>query len=225
MKKIIIIFLFCFLAVSGQETNPNRLIQLVKDNFLTIEDYSVDVTISVDISILKAPTTNAKIFFKQPNKVKIKSDGFAIIPKQGLNFFPTELLESDYTALYIKSDVFNNFQVDVIKVVPMSDTSDIILTTLWIDPLIKVIRKIEMNTKSIGMVDVELRYNDPIERVLPSEAKFTFQTGKSNSDSPDEPKDKKRKGFSSQKISGTAIIKYSNYKINQGISDSIFEKE
>ena len=222
MKKTVFIIL-CFTALNAQSNNPEELIRLVKNNFQNINDYSVDVSIDVDITILKAPTTNAKIYFKQPNKVKIESDGFALIPKQGLNFFPTELLESDYSPIYIRSDKFENFQVEIIKIIPMSDTTDIILTTLWIDPLIKVIRKIEMSTKSIGLIEVQLRYNDVVERVLPSEAKFIFQAG--NDDMKEEYKSDLKKNISSKKISGTVNLRYSNYFVNQGIDDSFFNEK
>lgn len=225
MNKTYLLAILFSASLIAQNNDPEELIRLVKNNFQTITDYSVDVTVSIDITILKAPTTKAKVYFKQPNKVKIESEGFALIPKQGLNFFLTELLESDYSPIYIRSDKFENFQVEVIKVIPMSDTTDIILTTLWIDPLIKVIRKIEMNTKSVGLIEVQLRYNDAIERVLPSDAIFTFQTNEDKSDSRNEDQNQSGKKLSKSKISGTVKLEYSNYIVNQGIDDSFFEQE
>ncbi len=115
--------------------------------------------------------------------------------------------------------------VDVIKVVPLIDSSDLLLSTLWVDPLDNVIRKIESVTKKMGTITIYLEYGLKASPMLPSVAKFFFNTTNSghgtmfkNSDTGESNKEK-------GKISGNVIIKYSNYLLNQNLDDSIFHEE
>lgn len=224
MKKIVLFLMFS-VTVFAQEHNPKELLGKIQNEFEKIKDYSVDIDIKIDVNFVDAPPSKAKLFFKQPDKIKIKSDGFAIIPKQGLSFSPSQLLTEPYSAIFIKTEVIDSFTVDVLKVVPLTDSSNIILSTLWIDPLYKVIRKIESVTKKMGTITVDLYYNHPEVEILPSKAKFFFNVAATGhaamfkEDSGIE-SNKEKKG-----ISGTVIINYSNYKLNQNLPDSLFVEE
>ncbi len=224
MKQLFFIILI-YTTLVAQEHNPNELLKVIQTEYNKIKDYSVDIEIDIDVNFVDAPQSKAKLYFKQPDKVKIESEGFAIIPKQGLTFSPSELLSESYSAILIKSEVLDSFFVDVIKVIPLTDSSDIILSTIWADPLYKVIRKIESVTKNMGTITIYLDYKHSINKVLPSEAKFFFNVAKTghaamfnNSKTTDSNKEKKN-------LSGTVLIKYSNYLINQNLSDSFFEEE
>ncbi|MDD3558861.1 MAG: hypothetical protein PHW27_09825, partial [Melioribacteraceae bacterium] len=113
----------------AQDKNPDEILNKVKSEFLKINDYSVNAVINVDVDFLKVPESKATIYFRQPDKMKLESDGFALLPKQGLDFSPSKLLEGDYTAIYTKTDTLDGENIDVIKVIPESDSSGIILST------------------------------------------------------------------------------------------------
>ena len=140
--KTIIFTLLMFTIAAAQTRDPEAILNKVKNEFSKIEDYEVDVTIKIDINFLKVPESKAKIYFKQPDKVKLKSQGFALLPREGLNFSPSRLLNNDYTAIYSKLDSIDGRYVDVIKVIPMGDSSDVVLTSLWVDSTEHVLRKI-----------------------------------------------------------------------------------
>jgi hypothetical protein len=193
--------------------------------FNSIEDYTVDATISVDVDFLRVPETHAKIYYKQPDKVRMMSEGFALIPKQGLSFSTAKLLNEDFTALYVRSDSLDHSSVEVIKAIPSDDSLDIILMTLWIDTTHNVICQIESTTKNSGTMLMELNYDFGKNEVLPEEVIFTFNL--SNFSLPasftgefDRPEDT---GQSTKaEITGTVSIRYQNYLINTGIPDSVF---
>ncbi|MGD8782095.1 MAG: hypothetical protein PVH88_24415 [Ignavibacteria bacterium] len=209
-----------------QEIDPYELINKLSEEFNKVEDYQVNVTITVDVNFLKVPETKATIYFKQPDKVKMDSEGFALLPKEGLNFSPAKLLENEFTAIYTKSEAIDGAECEVIKVVPLVDTTDVILSSLWIDPQLNVIRKIETTTKRTGTFGIDLAYNDSEYKNLPSEVKFIFNV--ENLELPvtmtgelDKPKEEKK----SDSMTGVVIVKYDNYILNQGLSDSFFEEE
>ena len=227
MKKIFFIILFAA-NLFAQDKDPNKILDVVKDEYAKVHDYSVDVVITVDINYVKVPQTHAQIFFKQPNKVKMKSEGFAMLPKEGMDISPAKILTTEYDAIYVKNEVVDGKNLDVIKVIPRSDSSKIILSTIWVDMQQKVIRKVESTTKGEGTFQVEFKYAPGVKYPLPSEATFSFNLG--NLRLPQNPMEKNKDQQDNKKkkpgaVIGTVNIKYNNYKVNQGIPDSVFDEE
>jgi len=227
-----ILFLILLFSVSGfsQSKDPDEILDNVIKAFENIEDYVVDVNIKVDVAFLKVPEANAKIYFKQPDKVHMESEGFALLPKQGMNFSPLGFLKTDYTALYDKEVELNGTNVSVLKVIPLDERSDVILSTFWIDQATNRIMRVESSRRPSGTFSIDLTYpDDKPGFLLPALMVFTFAieemnfptgiTGDSNSESNNE-----NEKEDNDKM-GKVYINYSNYKINQGLSDDLFEDE
>jgi len=228
MKKYLFFF-FLIISVNliAQQRDANKLLNSIKQKFEKVKDYQADISIKVDISFLKVPESKATVYFKQPDKVKIDSKGFAMLPKQSVNFSPADLLNGDFNAFYVKSETVDNHELEVIKIIPNNDSLDIILSTLWIDEALSLIRKVETTGKRTGTTTIDLEYENPAYS-LPSKVKFSFNLGNINmpeqlqqKQDSDEQQHQRRRG---QSLSGTVILSYSNYKINKGIPDSFFEK-
>jgi len=229
-RKILFLIVLLSITVFSQSKNPDEILKNVIKAFEEIEDYIVDVNIKVDVAFLKVPEANAKIYFKQPDKIHMESDGFALLPKQGMNFSPLGFLKTDYTALYDKEIELNGTNVSVVKVIPLNEKSDVILSTFWIDQTTNRITKVESSKRPSGTFTIDLTYpEDKPDFLLPATMVFTFAiegihfptgiTGDSNSESNDEKKSEEKDK------TGKVYISYSNYKINQGFSDDIFEDE
>ncbi|MGB5288743.1 MAG: hypothetical protein WBN42_09655 [Ignavibacteriaceae bacterium] len=229
-KKIIpLVVLFSILAFS-QSKDPDSILERVKTEFNIIEDYTVDVKIKVDIDFLKMPDREAKIYFKKPDKIHIESEGFAMLPKEGLNFSPLGLLNSNYSTYYVREDTLNKVVTSVIKVIPLEGGSDVILSTLWIDTKRDLILKVESSRKPQGTFVIDLDYLKTEKGIwLPSSMIFSFSIDRSvlprkfNFDT--ESDDKKVREDSTKTRTGKVFLNYSNYKINTGLSDDIFEKK
>jgi len=187
----------------------------------------VDVQVKVDVEFIKVPDTKAKIYFKQPDKINFESDGFAMLPKEGINFSPLSFLKKDYTALYQNEDIIDGHSVFIIKVIPSSEKGDVVLTTLWIDQAHYLIRKVESTTKTNGTFTIDLKYDNGLQDYyLPSSMVFGFNIDKMNL-----PKaftgqaDMESQKNIGKTTSGKVYITYYNYKVNKGISDKKFEKK
>jgi outer membrane lipoprotein-sorting protein len=216
--------------VFTQSKDPDKILENVVDNFSKVQDYSVDVNIKIDVEFIKVPETKAKIFFKQPDKIHLESDGFAMLPKNGMEFSPTALITKEHTAIYEKDVVLNGVNTSLIKVIPLGDQGDVILSTLWVDQVMNVIRKVESTTKTNGTFTIDFSYAKDLKYPLPSEIIFSFNVDKMNipatisgETAPENPK--KKKGRSDGVTKGKVIVKYNNYEVNKGIADSIFEKK
>lgn len=227
MKILIIITLFIS-ASFAQTSNVNKIIEGVKNKFEQVNDYKVDLTIEVDMEFLRIPKVSSTVYFKKPNKMKMDSKDFAILPKEGINFSPINMLNDNYTAIFIRQDTLDKINVDVVKIIPNNDSSNIILTTLWIDSKNNVIKKVETTTKRRGTLVAILFYDNMIKFGLPSRIDFSFMIG--NPKLPEMLKMdaggiKKPLGKISKNLSGNIKVSYFNYQVNNGIDDSIFVKQ
>lgn len=230
MKKSIFIIILGFsAAIFAQPKNADKILKEVTEKFNRIKDYQVDVQIKIDFSMVKVPDTKATIYFKQPDKVKVDSKGFAMLPKQSTNFSPLQFIQGDYTAIYVRSEPSVGNSLDVVKIIPNSDSTDVILSTLWIDQNLKVIRKIETTGKSSGTLHIELTYEN-INQGLPSQVVFSFNLGNMEipenvADDKNDSNREKGSGRRNLKMSGKVFMTYTNYKINSGLPDSLFEQK
>jgi outer membrane lipoprotein-sorting protein len=220
-------FVFFQLGFS-QSKDPNEILNAVITNFNKVNDYQVDVNIKVDVEFIKVPETKAKIYFKQPDKVHLEADGFAMLPKNGMEFSPSAFIKKDYTAIYEQDVDLNGYKTSIVKVIPLGDQGEVILSTLWIDQKKQVIRKVESTTKTNGTFSIDFSFDDKIKYPLPSKIIFSFNMDKMNipstitGETTNEKQDKKSKNSGST-TKGQVIVNYSNYVVNKGISDSIFE--
>lgn len=224
MKKVFLILLLTVVSLCAQEKDATAILEKVTKKFSLIKDYQADLNIKLDMSFIKMPPTKAKIYYKQPDKFTFDSDGFAMLPKEGFNYNPSKFLGEDITKVFVREDEVDGNKVYVIKVIPNSDSSEIVLSTLYIDQSKYVLCKVETNTKHGAIIKVLFTYDKEMKYPLPKQVKLSFNFGDKK-----ETKEKSNKhdeGFSmgENKMEGDVYLTYSNYKINKGLSDSIFEK-
>jgi len=229
--KYVFLFLMVFFSLtefSPQTKDPDEILDKVKEAFKVIEDYEVDIQIKIDVNFLKVPDSEAKLYFKQPDKIHVESEKFALLPRQGLDFSPLGLLSGKYTALYEREDTIRNIPTSVVKIIPLGNDNDIILSTFWVDQYRNLIIRMESTKKPTGTFTIDFtyeKYDDHFE--LPSRMEFTFTVdrmmfprGMDGQSDADDDSDKE-----SDRTTGKVYITYSNYKINQGLSDELFKTE
>jgi len=233
MRKLKYVFLFlliCFTVsvASAQNKDPDEILDGVKEAFKMIEDYEVDIQIKIDVDFLKVPDSEAKLYFKQPNKIHVESEKFALLPRQGLDFSPLGLLSGKYTALYEREDTLRDLPTSVVKIIPLGNDGDIILSTFWVDQTRHLIIRVESTKKPTGTFTIDFtyeKYDDDYE--MPSQMEFTFTLDKvmlprGMDGQPDADDDSDKK---SDVTTGKVYITYTNYKVNRGLPDELFETE
>ncbi len=233
MRKLKFIFLFLMIIFSisefsPQSKDPDEILEGVKAAFKKIVDYEVDIRVKIDVDFLKVPDSEAKLYFKQPNKIHVESKKFALLPRQGLDFSPLGLLSVKYTALYEQEDTIRNIPTSVVKIIPLGNDGDIILSTFWVDQFRNLIIRLESTKKPTGTFTIDFTYEKYDEHYeLPSQMEFTFTVdrmmfprGMDGQSDADDDGDKK-----SDSTTGKVYITYANYKVNQGLPDELFETE
>ena len=230
MKKLLFLSLF-FIQVISYSQDANQLLERVVAKITSVKDYSVDASIKTDIPFIKILPVKAKIYFKQKDKFKIVSKGIVILPKQGFTDVNTFLSKTNsYMAVDGGTKMIGELKTSLITVIPTSENSEFVLAKLWIDPKNAVIISSQITTRSSGTVNVDYFYTSELAFGLPSELifeidikKFKMPKSVAADINNDKSKDKSKKKTADKK--GIITIIFSNYIINNGINDSIFEKK
>ena len=85
MKKSLSLFLILSVSTVWGQITVAAIIDSVHSRFNRIQDYSVQIKLTVDMEKFRMPRKRIDVYFKQPDKLKIESDGFAIVPRQGVS--------------------------------------------------------------------------------------------------------------------------------------------
>ena len=228
MRKMCLLLL-CILAlarVSAQDANI--LVKQVKDKLLKVQDYKAQAVIRTDVPFIRMPQSAVDVYYKRPDKFRVKKEGgISILPKGGVSININSLLSGDkYTAVAAGDAKLGNTPVKIIKLLPLDETSEVVLTTLYVDQL-ALIRKLTSTTRDNGTYEMEMEYGKFADWGLPDKVVFVFNTKDyklpkgmtleyegGNKPTPASTPNKEQKG--------RIEIKYSNYIINKGIADAIF---
>jgi hypothetical protein len=231
MKKIGRIALaFCFFMMwfEGKSQSIDQLVKSVRERLDKVADYEAVGKMKTNVSFLKIPVSQVSIFYKKPNKLKLKSSkGFSFLPKGAVNINMNQLLQDkNYTVIDAGKEILNGITTRVAKLIPLTEESDVVISTVYIDPVNEVIVKSKTTTKENGTFELNMAYGKYIGMALPDKINFSFHTKDYKLpkgitfDFDDGSKNTAPKKSPSK---GMAEISISNYIINKGVSDQIFK--
>ena len=230
LKSIIVLFLILFLSTSlSAQTNANQILRGVYTKLQKAKDYTVQANIKVDMPFIRMLPIDAKIYFKQKDKFKVESKSIAIVPRQGFDQASKMLADTNsYTAVAQGTEMVAGALTTIVNIIPLSDTSDLILGRLWIDTKQNLILKSQLTTKSNGTILTEYTYGTQAAYGLPDKMIFSvdikkFKIPKGVATDMNNTADEKKKKENENK-KGKIFITLTNYQVNKGILDSVFKK-
>lgn len=211
----------------GQDAG--QLVQKAREKIEKVNDYQAKGRMRTNVSFLKVPVADIRIYFKRPDKLKIKSEkGISFFPKGAVSFQLNNILSGKYQVIDAGMEKLGNSQVRIIKLLPEDDNSDVVLSTLYIDESANLVRKARTTTRENGSFELELFYGKYADLGLPDKIIFSFNTKDyklpkgvtfdfdDGSEVPQSTAVKNKKG--------RAEISISQYIINKGFPDSVFNK-
>ena len=228
-KAVCFIFFITGLSAVASSQDINQLVEKVKAKLNKVNDYEANGKMKTNVAFLKVPIANIKVYFKKPDKLKIKNEkGVSFVPKGAVNInLANTLNSSKYTILDGGVDKVGGKAVKVVKLLPEDDNAEVVLSTLYIDETNLVILKAKTTTKDNGTYELEMTYNKYIEYGLPDKVIFSFNTkdyklpkgvtfdfDDGTSGKTDDKTKNKR---------GKAELSFSSYTINKGVPDSVFQ--
>lgn len=201
------------------------IVKSIKGRLTKAQSYTAQMRIKATIPFLEAAPSTATLYYKAPDRMQVKADGFSIFPKQGAGMQLQTLLSTPHVTVDAGRESFHGVTMRKIKVLPTDEHASIVVATLWVDTTTMLVRKIATTTKNGGTVTAELVYENQSARsyALPSYAKFILNvqpfdlpasmTGEFEKKKPDQP---------GKSISAVIEVWYSEYRFNVPIPNSVF---
>ena len=237
--------LFLFLLANSNalsNKNPEYIIKKTDDQFREINNYQVDMVISIAIPAFRMPKKKYKVYFKQPDKIKVKSRGFGLLPKTGMftspleNFsnlsnirFSKDLSRINPNEIMLVGDlVLDSLALDVPNEyarLTFKPTVDVKVDTQnWV--ITQVLTKID--TVKIMEINnfydvVDDSFYMPIRSTVEYYVKDARLSKWINKDIGTIMGNNHNMNIESDMVKGLISVNYAKYRVNRGIKDSIFE--
>jgi hypothetical protein len=210
------------------QATAESLLAAVRAKLEKVNDYEASGKMKTNVIFIKAPIASVKVYFKKPNRLRIHNEaGISFVPKGAININLGNLFADASGFDIIDMGKESGSALRVIKLLPRDDESDIVLTTLFVDEKNSVIRKAKTTTRESGTYELEMTYGKYIEYGLADKVIFSFNTKefklpKGITFDYDDGSDDEDSGKSIKDRKGKVEITYSEYKINKGVPDSVF---
>jgi outer membrane lipoprotein-sorting protein len=229
MKKCRLFIFFIFCASFAIAQDAAQLIKKVKAKLELVDNYEATGVMKTDIAFIKAPIGKIKIYFKKPNLFKIKKEGgISLLPKGGLSVNLSSLIaSSNYSTIDAGIQDLGSKKLRIIKLLPNEESSDVVITTLYINEKESLIEKAVTTTKENGTYTMLMNYGAYSNFGLPDQVVFEFNT--KNYKLPKgitlEFEDDSKPLSAAQLLKnkkGRVEINYKNYIVNKGVPAVIF---
>lgn len=218
------------LSLTVQAQDMTGLISKVKAKLDQVNDYEADGRMKTDVAFIKAPVGKVKVYYKKPNKFRLKKDGgISLLPRGGVSVNMNSIIATaDFIALAAGEASVGGTRTKVVKLLPANESNDIVLTTMYIDEANLLVRKAVTTTKENGTYEIEMSYGQFSNYGLPDKVVFSFNTKdyKLPKGITLEFDDTEKELTEAEKIrnkKGRVEISYSNYVVNKGVPDSVFK--
>jgi len=229
-KSIVVLLLIpLFFIPKSYAQTAEDIINQVKTKIALVNDYEANGKMRTNVAFIKAPLAKVKVYFKKPNKLRVKNEsGISFIPKGSVNINLGNIFATSGNYDIIDAGKENTTGLRIIKLLPLDDDADVVLSTLYIDEKQLLVKKAKTTTKENGTYELEMTYGKYAEYGLADKVIFSFNTkdyklpkgvtfdyddGSKKQPGPGKNKDRK----------GTVEISYSGYIINKGVPDDVFQ--
>jgi len=235
-KNYVKIFLFVVLIfetasawkLSGVSNADTILSRAVK-GFADVQDFVATIDAEVKMERVQVPKMHATMQFKKPDKVHFTSQGFLFVPRDGVTMNPA-VLSARYDASFIGSDTLRGRILYKLQLAAKEKKTKLRQMYAWIDPGNWTISKIETIPYEGRTLAIVFEYVFLQEKYwLPSKMTVSFgstmEGEKVANDSTSLPYDQLDRMQRSMPRNGTITILYSDYQVNVGLDDAVFEEK
>jgi hypothetical protein len=231
MIKQIGLFVFLFLSINTfAQEDAKSLIRSLNKKFSLLNDYQANIAMHFQIPGVKMNDMKGKVFFKQPNKFKIKAKGIFFMPKQNPMQNINAMLSdtASYTTVISGYEDVQGRKCAIINIIPLKSENELILGKFWVDILDPLIHKSQITTKNNGTLESYNQYGKYSAYLLPDKITVKVEVNKIKVPkmmAVDLNKKAKAKSDSNQKETGVIEMTFSDFKLNSRFSDEVFTNE
>ena len=206
--------------VSGEE-----ILKRVEENFPGVQDYTVVLDVTTNVERLNIPPMQVKMFFKQPDKFHFESDGFALLPREGLAFSASKTL-SRFVIVNTDEDTLLQRRQFRLMLRPKDARAKVTSLLVYIDQGLWKPTRVVSSFFGGRTITATFAYERQGEYLMPSLLTVDLAAG-ALGDTSDQAAEMDTPQMARSPIprKGTVTIRYSDYEINTGLDDEIFNKK
>lgn len=216
-----ILFYASVCSMTAQTVTAVQILQNMKQRFALVRDYTVTLTLSVDMERMQIPEMVVTLFFKQPDKVHFESKNFSMIPKEAIALNPAQLIDK-FDATLMSTEKGAQGPIYRLRLISKPEKGKPVRESyIWVDGTRWVVTRFEATPSESRKLFFDFEYVEIDGKyTLPSRVSGRFDT-QPPSDSTAE------KMYSPQRVprKGSVTMVYSDYKVNTNLPDEMFEKK
>lgn len=241
MTKQFLFFIFVSLLFSNSSSQIDRIIKKTNKQYMLVNNFETTMNVSLNVPGFRMPKKSYKVYYKLPNKIKINTKGFGVLPKTGLFTSPSDnfdnlknlrldIKKNSNNCILISGTVISDslkaqFPNEYAKLtfVPIVDV--VVDTTKWI------IKSVTTRIDTVKLFEIknnfqkfENKYYMPVKSQIEYYIKDAKLANWLNNDLGGIMKMGDSPDTASDVVQGTIKITYDKYKINKGIPDRVFNK-
>ncbi|NLO05856.1 MAG: outer membrane lipoprotein-sorting protein [candidate division WS1 bacterium] len=197
------------LAGAASAQSPMQMVERALRATEQVQDYTATVAVTVDAPNLQIPRRTAKVYYKRPDKVHVESQGLTVIPRDALLLGNlADHLQQHTSASLMGTGQLGGRPVHAIKLSPTDADAQGGRVLVWIDSERYLLLKSEIWRGSNKMLTARFEH----ARVagahwMPQRIVCDVAAG----------------SLTGRDEGGRIELQFSNYRINTGLPDSIFE--
>lgn len=213
-------------SLRAQTPSGDEILRRCERNFEGIEDYTAELTATIDMERMRVPQMKVVLYFKRPDKVHLQSESFAMLPKEGFAL-PVHVLVKNYSAELKGREEVDGIQCYRLELTAKNPGARVSRLTAWVDPGNSTLRKTESTPYRGRTVTVRTTFGHHENRFwLPETMFVTLATTAPDPSAEEFPimgaqQDTVRR----PPRTGTMQIRFANYRVNTGLSDDLFKRE
>jgi hypothetical protein len=228
--RIISLIVLLITGIPAFTQDADALLKKVKSKMDQVRDYKAQGSLKTDVSFLKIPVSRVQVLYKNPDRFRIQKDGgISLLPKGGISVNLNALMATgQFMAVSSGETMIGGQQMRIVKMLPIEENADLILSTLYIDERSLLIRRAVTTTRDNGTYEMDMQYGkyaslglpdkvvvsfDTKDYKLPKGVTFEYEAGNKPVEKDKAGKDRK----------GRVEITYSAYQVNLGLSEAAFK--
>jgi outer membrane lipoprotein-sorting protein len=223
MPRVFALSVAAAVAVArGGDTSGEAVLRSVDARLAPVHDYTVTLDVVADIERLNVPPMHATMYFKQPDKIHLDAEGFALLPREGLQPEIGKLL-SRYNVAETGSDTLGGVPVRRVTLQAKSERGFPRMLSVYVDPRRWTTERIVTKGSADRVATITFSYIQVDGVWLPGEMTAAFSIAQADSLEGDLPAAPMRPQQMPRK--GTVTVRFSEYRLNTGLNDEIFTKD
>ena len=221
INKVIIFLLIPFILIASEIPGA---VEKLNQRMEAVQDAEVEIFVRSRLPEMLIPDRNGTLLFKRPDKIHLEGDGFMMIPQEALLFDFSRLQEdSAVTFLQLNPDSLIGKALLAIRVQRVDSYSnrhsniDVLIDTLkW------AVHELSIDEGERFKGKIFFQHTEVLPGVwLPREVKMVLAGNAAKPKAVKNPRIQ-RVPRSNAAESNYLLMKFTNYKVNKGISDGRF---